>query len=413
MRILYLTANPQWVSVEPPPPPADQTLKVGVAEESPKAPPKKSYREYAKLQLWEELRGVTDALFDARADGRVNLEVVPEVRRSDVVRYIGSRRPDVLHFSGHGEKGEIVLNDKWDQGDGEMVSQQWLEGVLADKGVDVLVLNCCWSASVAEKLKGTVPLAIGTTNAVGSDVAARFSATFYDALQSGATLKKSFEAATARFGNLYAAFTGSEDVWNRTLFDAPDTPKEVPPTDGPSSDGADAVDTSELQLMAHGKRLRQMKSQLSFGMAWDAAIVVIGFTVAFSVYALLKGDLAGVMSSCADLVEPIWLIGPAWAGLCRSLANVHHVIAENAPWLQWEPWTVMGTLVSIPVARVVSYFWMILGTRFADRALTVVGMLPREKRERELETGRIDLMFRRLEAFEASGASAESAESGS
>jgi len=409
MRILYLTANPQWVSVEPPPPPADQTLKVGVTADAPKGPPKKSFREYAKLQLWEELRGVTDVLFDSRAEGRVNLEVVPEVRRSDVVRYIGTRRPDVLHFSGHGEKGEIVLNDKWDQGDGEMVSEQWLEGVLADKGIDVVVLNCCWSATVAEKLKETVPLAIGTTKPVGSDVAAEFSTTFYDALQSGATLRKAFDAATKKFGDLYKAFARSDDIWNRALFETPDasredTPKEVPPV-------AETADTPEQQLLAHGRRLRQMKSQLWFGMGWDAAVIAIAAVVALSGYALLNGGLAETFCSAAARIESTWLVGPTLADMFRSLSGIDEVIEKSAQWVQWEPWTVMTTLVSIPVARFVSYFWMILGTRFADRALTVVGMLPREKIEQELETGRIDLMFKRLEEFEASGASGTSGES--
>ena len=30
--------------------------------------------------------------------------------------------------------------------DGETASAQWLKSALANKGVDVLVLNCCWSA---------------------------------------------------------------------------------------------------------------------------------------------------------------------------------------------------------------------------------------------------------------------------
>ncbi|MEJ2089849.1 MAG: hypothetical protein P8Y69_15515 [Gammaproteobacteria bacterium] len=261
MRILYLTANPQWVKRnEPLPADGDQPKNL-----------RGLFKEYEKLDLWAELREVTDVLFDARAEGTVQLEVVPEVRRADVVRYVNARHPNVLHFSGHGEKQEIILNDKYGE-DGELVSEEWLRGVLADKDIDVLVLNCCWSDTLAAALEDVVDLIIGTTVPLGGESAAEFSKTFYDALQNGVTLGQAFDAATKNVGEgLYRKTHRDPSILEKT-FELQPEPAPQPAVQPAAGEEAAVTLTPAQQILNYQTRLGYMRDRLSANVLWDVGV---------------------------------------------------------------------------------------------------------------------------------------------
>ena len=137
MKILYFSANPEFVKN-----PQEPNLALTDSDD---------FSEYTKLDLWPELRELTNIFSDAREAGDVQLEVVPEARAGDIVRYIDSFCPDVVHFSGHGEKERLIVSDD-DYFDGETVSSQWLKDTLTDKGVSILVLNCCIATQKKKQL---------------------------------------------------------------------------------------------------------------------------------------------------------------------------------------------------------------------------------------------------------------------
>ncbi len=429
MRILYLTANPQWVRKDPP---ENQQTTIGTGKKRmTPAERRKLFKKYAPLKLWEELKKLTDILFDARGEGRVSLEVVPEIDRGDVVRYVGSRRPNVVHFSGHGEKGELILNGSFDQA-GEKVPEEWLAGVLADRGIDVLVLNCCWSATIAEsmveQMKSAAPLVIGTTKEVGSREAAEFTEAFYDALQQCATLREAYRSATADKPGLYKAFPSEDDDrWNRQL--TLKEPEVASSTDDTAKSGPPAEPTEpapEQVLHGYQEEVSQIRGNLWFSMAWDLAMVIIGFEVALIGFLLINGHYENTLTAIATwLADPVITTG-AWEWVDKTLNFIftpfvwllsvlakpiswvlsglsqinNDLASEDAKWLQWEPLAIMTALASVPVARLASFFWVFLGSTYARVALVAVGAQPEEKIRKELASGRIPLMLKRLKEYE-------------
>lgn len=402
MRILYLTANPQWVRLKQPPEPKALTVTAAPSGEDRIAKLAKNFRKYRKLELWKELREVTDVLFDARGEGRVQFEVVPEIVRSDVIRYVSSRHPDVLHFSGHGEQGQLVLSNAYDKA-GEYVSDDWLSGALDGRNIDVLLLNCCWSASIAEQLNDEIPLTIGTTKEVGLDVAAEFARRFYDALQQGETLGRAYDIARQGYGDLYQRFSKSDDILQKRLAPAEDHLPTLDQTDSP----ADAPKSMPLQLeipdaeptaeqILNGKQLEvaRIKRELWFSMIWDSSIVVTAFLTASIGYMILYGEYNEFFQAIAEAVKQKPIIG-ASHGLFNALAAADS-LKDKVPWLEWSPWTVMTTLSAAPAARLAALFWRLPGAYEAKRAIEVAGAMPYEDQRRELQTERIDLIIKRL-----------------
>ena len=383
MRILYMTANPQYaLENKPDPDTADASHDVEKSSNGRQAR-RPSVRKYAKLDLWPELRNVADVLFEARAEGFVELEVVPEVRRRDVVRYIAARRPNIVHFSGHGEKGEIVLSD--DRA-GEMVSTDWLKGALAERKIDVLVLNCCWSATLAEELKDEVDLIVGTKIPIGSKSAADFSRTFYDELQSGATLGAAYEAATKQYdGGLYMKEHKDESVLDRTLVPEPGSARSALPD-------APAELSPAQEILNYKTSLDHVRDRLWLNVFWDVSMIIIAFEIAFISFGVLKGAYAEWFAWLAEATPRNTPI----AYLFHEMASMDKFIEKHASWFQWEPFAVFAVMVGEPGGRLASYVWLALGSTIAGRVLDVVGLRPEPSIRKELATGRIQTMFKRL-----------------
>ncbi|MEM1231439.1 MAG: CHAT domain-containing protein [Pseudomonadota bacterium] len=350
MRILYLTANAQFAQ-----PPADPA----------KAPD--PGQEYPALDLWPELGRVTDALFDARADGRVTLEVVPEVQRSDVARYLAERQVNVLHFSGHGEKDQpldaapdgerehrLILMDVEHEGMfGTYVENDWLREQLAGQGLRVIVLNCCWSAGVAEKLRGVADCIIGTTIPLRQDLAAEFSALLYRSLDKGLTLRELSEllAGESRFKDLYHFEVADPASWDQAIAPIALAERDLTPA---------------RQALGKRQELELIEQQI------DGRLQV----------EWIKILLAAVIAVGGYLV-------------------IHHLITPNMPerfhflgaMLEWQPLAVMTALVGNPLGRVATAGLVRMGAATTDRMLRALSLRPPADIERELATGRIAAMF--------------------
>jgi CHAT domain len=78
----------------------------------------------------------------------------------------------------------------------------------AGRGVQLVVLNACYSKAQAEMLPGSVRAAVATTSAVGDVAARRFTVAFYRALGDGLTIAEAF-----RDGGDAVALDNREDVF--------------------------------------------------------------------------------------------------------------------------------------------------------------------------------------------------------
>jgi hypothetical protein len=143
----------------------------------------------APLNIGEELRNIRDALehFD-------HFEVVfaHSARPDDLTREVVTDTVAIVHFSGHGTQAGIYLKDD----DGErhrLVPGARLEQFFDGRGVQLVILNSCYSGEQAEAIARSVRTVIGTPIALDDEAAHRFSKAFYRSLGRGHTIRSALK----------------------------------------------------------------------------------------------------------------------------------------------------------------------------------------------------------------------------
>jgi CHAT domain len=126
------------------------------------------------------------------------LIVVGAVRTSDLLELLQEYQPDVVHFSGHGNKGGLlVLED--DVGASSPIPSSALAGIFAAVAATVkcVVLNSCYSHDQASAIVETVPCVVGMGSEISDEAAIAFAVGFYGALGFSSTVQKAFQAGCA------------------------------------------------------------------------------------------------------------------------------------------------------------------------------------------------------------------------
>jgi CHAT domain-containing protein len=159
------------------------------------------------LDLEEELRSLELVLEGTKFRDSIRLVARHAVRPDDLVRYVRKEGPNVIHFSGHGSTGGIILRS--DAGGDHAVQGPQLKRFLRGRGVEVVVLNACYSKSQADSVRPAVRAVVGTTDAVDDEAARRFTVAFYRSLGSGLSIREAF-----RDGTDAVALHGLPDVFH-------------------------------------------------------------------------------------------------------------------------------------------------------------------------------------------------------
>jgi hypothetical protein len=151
----------------------------------------------ARLRLDEEVRHITRSI--RAAEFRDEIRIVPwfAARPDDLVQGLLEHRPQILHFSGHGDlAGEIRFIG--DDGRSRPVGPEALRRILRVlRDVRVVVLNACHSAAQASLIAEQVDLTIGMSRAIGDRTATAFAGSFYRALGFGLSVEDAFELGVA------------------------------------------------------------------------------------------------------------------------------------------------------------------------------------------------------------------------
>jgi len=144
------------------------------------------------LALDEEHRKLQGALRDAN---RLEIVDVPAARPIDLLAMLSKRTASVLHFSGHGETGELSF--QVDDGTLRPVSTAELTEVvrLAGGTVRLVVLNACHTESHAAALLAHVDCVVATRGRIDDVDAARFAVAFYRQLADGDSVRIAFDTA--------------------------------------------------------------------------------------------------------------------------------------------------------------------------------------------------------------------------
>jgi hypothetical protein len=142
----------------------------------------------ARLRLNAEVSAIDARLRQGAATGRWTLQQQWTVRSGELVDALLRFRPTVLHFAGHGAPdGSLVVEDL--AGMAATVPPSALAALLAAvPGVQVVVLNACWSDIQAAALLPHVTGVVGMTHQVTDDAATAFAAGFYRALADGESI---------------------------------------------------------------------------------------------------------------------------------------------------------------------------------------------------------------------------------
>jgi class 3 adenylate cyclase len=145
------------------------------------------------LRLDEEIREITAKI--QAAEHRDALELIScwAVRPDDLQQALLQHRPHIVHFSGHGTPGEIVLTD--DQGKAKPVGKTALASLFKTlkDNVKVVVLNACSTDEQASAIVQHIDCAIGMNQSIGDEAAITFAASFYRALAFGRSVQEAFD----------------------------------------------------------------------------------------------------------------------------------------------------------------------------------------------------------------------------
>ncbi len=147
-----------------------------------------------RLRLDEEMRTIDQTLRQTEFRDKFEIRQHGAVRVSDLQGFLLRHRPDIVHFSGHGSKtSELILEDNLGNShpvSADAVSQ--LFSILKDN-IRCVVLNACYSETQAQAIVRHIDCVIGMSNAILDKSAISFSASFYQALGYGKSVKTAFD----------------------------------------------------------------------------------------------------------------------------------------------------------------------------------------------------------------------------
>jgi CHAT domain-containing protein len=144
----------------------------------------------SRLDLEEELHALEQELRGVRYRDSIKLTAGHAVRPDDLLRLVREKEPTIVHFSGHGSTAGIIVRN--DAGGDQAIDGTSLHRFFQGRGVDLVVLNSCYSKTQADAIGNAVKAVVGTTAAVGDQAARRFTVAFYRSLGNGLSVREAF-----------------------------------------------------------------------------------------------------------------------------------------------------------------------------------------------------------------------------
>ena len=151
-----------------------------------------------RLRLDTEVREIDRALTTAELGNHFELFQKWAVKTSELQMHLLRHRPHLLHFSGHGRQSSAIYFEG-DDGRAHPVGGAQLARLLGqfNNTLRCVVLNACYSEEQARAIAAQVDCVVGMSTAVMDQAAVRFSASFYQALAFGCTVRAAFDLSCA------------------------------------------------------------------------------------------------------------------------------------------------------------------------------------------------------------------------
>lgn len=206
MNLLKIDLNPPK-TIEPPiavPPVVSSTSNDKLKILMLTANPAGSYQ----LELEKEHSRITKKLQEKTE--QFSLIVHHAVNNTEFKELNETAKPNILHFSGHGDSNGIMLQND-DKNGSKLLTANALDALFEyfiDEGIlfKAVVLNACYSEDQAKAIANHVPYVIASTTAISDEAAIAFSVGFYFKLDAqGGNIEQSF-----RSGRTQAVTSGAE-----------------------------------------------------------------------------------------------------------------------------------------------------------------------------------------------------------
>ncbi len=148
------------------------------------------------LAIEEEVELIGQALASAPYGSSINLEVVRDVTVPQLHQAMLEHQPDVVHFAGNAQKGELLLCDS--KGLPQACQSAMVAEMLRLTGnkLQLAIMNACDTAGLAHSLTSSVPCAIGVDGQIADEAAIQFSPAFYRSMAFGNTVSAAFDQAS-------------------------------------------------------------------------------------------------------------------------------------------------------------------------------------------------------------------------
>ena len=152
------------------------------------------------LRLDKEFWEIRGSIAVSRSSKNVFIQFVKASKLKLVQDLIEREKPDIVHFSGHGNKnGEIVLEDK--NRNPLQISPETFASIFRvnENPMKCVVLNCCYSEKAAKLINRIVDCVIGIKTDIDDQLAIAFASAFYLALGERKNLQIAFDFAINEF----------------------------------------------------------------------------------------------------------------------------------------------------------------------------------------------------------------------
>ncbi len=146
-----------------------------------------------RLRFDEEMREIEKGLLLSIHAGNFVLHSCLAVQLRDIRQALLYYKPQIVHFTGHGVPGGLMVESKL--GTGTVANAEALAELfgLCSEYVKCVILNACSTLPLAEGISQHVDYAVGMKDVIKDRAAIAFSIGFYDALGAGEPVEKAFE----------------------------------------------------------------------------------------------------------------------------------------------------------------------------------------------------------------------------
>jgi TPR repeat protein len=153
------------------------------------------------LQLARNERQIREGVAKARYTRFVEIHTRVAAQTSDVMEALFDVRPQIVHFSGHGDRDGLVFVGP-DGISPIRVKGNALGGLFEafQDDIRLVVLSACHSHDDAVAIAAVVGCAIGTQGPIGDNAAISFDRALYYAIASGASVERAYKVACAKIG---------------------------------------------------------------------------------------------------------------------------------------------------------------------------------------------------------------------